>query len=333
MAYKNVGVPRIYADLTNYLNILGQDVSNENNSGLDCAIMKQIDGNSLTFEWADTLPWSSIGFAENSYISLMNHNFNQDTIINLNLGETDITLLSTENVLNINSSNNGIYANDTGTSILTFDGTDINEDSLELSLSENNLGIGSVSFGFYYDIPHAPDTDLNMTVEFDGYESVTTKSGSTLSNVMYMGAPWWYDLDDNKKEPWAVGSTNGITKKAGRKSWDLKFSYISSKDLFASNYMSNTYMDDPSSSYNDIYATNLDMSSDSTSFEYNLNNDNSFMSILQKITNGSKFIFQPDNQSSNPSDFHICTLDQNSLSVRQTAYQVYEFSLKISECW
>jgi len=333
MAYKNVGVPRIYADLTNYLNILGQEVSNENNSGLDCAIMKQIDGNSLTFTWNDTLPWNLIGNAKNSYISLMNHNFDSSININLTLGSQVIEYNTRDDVLNINSYNEFISTHDTGTSILTFDEEDNSANSLTLTFSEENLGIGSVSFGFYYDIPHAPDTDLNMTVEFDGYESVTTKSGSTLSNVMYMGAPWWYDLQDNKKEPWAVGDTNGITKKAGRKSWNLKFSYISSKDLFASNYMSNTYMDDPRMNYNNIYGTNNDTTDNDQEFQYILSNDDSFMSILQKITNGGKFIFQPDNQSSNPSDFHICTLDQNSLSVRQTAYQVYEFSLKISECW
>ena len=65
-----------------------------------------------------------------------------------------------------------------------------------------------------------------------------------------------------------------------------------------------------------------------------ISNDNSFISqVLNKIGNGDKFIFQPDNTNNNPDQFAICILDQDSLSIKQVAYKVYDISLKIREVW
>ena len=70
-----------------------------------------------------------------------------------------------------------------------------------------------------------------------------------------------------------------------------------------------------------------------SSFEHNLLNDNSFTSIMQKIGNGQRFLFQPDNTNNNPDQFAICILDQDSLSIKQVAFNVYDISLKIREVW
>ena len=355
----------------------------------------------------------------------------------------------------------------------------------------DDIYLGSISFGRFYDMPHSPDLDLSMEIEFDGYDQSKTMNGSTLTNVRYAGAPWWYDKDGNKVEPWSVGQSTGVSKRNGRRTWNLKFSYMSDKDLFASNYMSNTYAEEGSlasydegdtdilnlgaelltttdlgsltngvmsagdtelgwthhatydydsatrvatgvtlvsdgtpdsesdkyqtlhsnsfsitadveyqveysftlnsgslsavtiqsdpvgsqlgyskglgaaytagvkysisetfiatttdtASYLDFYtlgstAVNITIHSASiksvnrSDFYHTIDTDDSFSAqVLNKVSHGEKFIFQPDNTANNPSDFAICVLDQDSFSMKQSAYNVYDISMKIKEVW
>ena len=63
-------------------------------------------------------------------------------------------------------------------------------------------------------------------------------------------------------------------------------------------------------------------------------NDNSFNFVLNCTLGGTlPFIFQPDNNVSNPSDFAICVLDGNSFSMERSAFNVYDIDMKIKEVW
>ena len=73
---------------------------------------------------------------------------------------------------------------------------------------------------------------------------------------------------------------------------------------------------------------------DNDNFYYTLDNDDSFHAqVLNRIGNGQRFIFQPDNNNNNPDQFAICQLDQESLNIRQVAYKTYNIKLKIREVW
>ena len=194
----------------------------------------------------------------------------------------------------------------------------------------STFNMNCLTFGRYYDMPVSPDLDLSMTTEFDGYDTTTTLGGSTLTNVRYTGAPWWRDSEGNKIEPWLIGESNGVSKRNGRRVWSLKFSYLSDKDIFSSNYMSNTYLESGSGSG---YESD-DLTTDGNNFEYTLENDDSFVAqVLNKVGNGQRFIFQADNTNNNPSDFAICVLDQESLQIKQVAFKTYSISLRIREVW
>ena len=91
--------------------------------------------------------------------------------------------------------------------------------------------------GHYYDMPHSPDLDVKMDIEFDGYDTTETLGGSTLTNIRYEGAPKW-----GTKNAWEIGESNPYYKRRGRRIWSLKFSYLNDKDLFPSNYSSNTWL-------------------------------------------------------------------------------------------
>ena len=97
--------------------------------------------------------------------------------------------------------------------------------------------INSITLGHFYDMPVSADLKLNMEIEFDGYDQIDTTGGSTLTNVRYTGSPQW-----GNNNPWEIGDSNPIYKRNGRRTWSMKFSYISDKNLFASNYSSNTFL-------------------------------------------------------------------------------------------
>ena len=128
-----------------------------------------------------------------------------------------------------------------------------------------------------------------------------------------------------------IGEPTAIGRRRGRRVWSMNFKYLSQEDLFASNYMSNTYME-TDSGYD---SADLDTDADGNEvFYYNLDSDDSFHAqVLNKIGNGQRFIFQPDNTNNNPDQFAICQLDQDSLDIKQVANGVYDISLKIREVW
>ena len=62
---------------------------------------------------------------------------------------------------------------------------------------EDNLKVGSVSTGIFYDL-RSPDLDLELTTEFDGFNRAQTLGGAKITSIRYSGSPWWYDTDANK---------------------------------------------------------------------------------------------------------------------------------------
>ena len=99
--------------------------------------------------------------------------------------------------------------------------------------------------------------------------------------------------------------------------------------------MSNNYLEN--SADNSGYNSNdmvLDSNNHPTEFEYTLEDDNSFIAqVLNKVSNGQRFIFQPDNTNNNPDQFAICMLDMTTFSIKQVAFKTYEIEMDIREVW
>ena len=309
--------------------------------------------------------------------------------------------------------------------------------------STERLFMNSLALGHYYDMPYSPDLNLSMEISYDGSDTITTSGGATITNIRYEGNPNWNDIG-----AWQVGESKSNITRAGRRIWNLSFSYLSDNDLFASNYMSSTYMEN-SDGYKDedvnIYnwgqdhVTNGSFASDAswtknsnwaitggkavadgsssddinqtspaaivgkiyllkytistltsgTGFQikyggvsgttrtatgtydeiitatstdrlrisaagdaagtiddvsvqmanpseylHTIAEDDSFYAkVLNYVGNGQKFIFQPDSDANNPSDFAICIIDQSSIKIAQSAYKTFNMSLKIKEVW
>ena len=187
----------------------------------------------------------------------------------------------------------------------------------------------SIQLGHFYDMPVSPDLDIEMEIEFDGFDSQTTIGGSTLTNVKYYGNPMWNDLN-----AWEVGhKSDNYYRRNGRRKWNLKFGFIADEDLFASNYSTTNFLSNTgdNSGYN---SADIETSENGDVFANTLADDNSFHSrVLNYIGNGQRFIFQPNSDNNNPDQFAVCVLDQDSISINQVAFKSYEMSLKIKEVW
>jgi len=132
--------------------------------------------------------------------------------------------------------------------------------------------------------------------------------------------------------------------RSGRRTWDLKFSYMDDGDLWGSNqslsYIANTISGyegqgvvDPDG---DIHTTTENDGS-LTDGDFNdnlLTDDNFFSQVWHKTLGGTlPFIFQPDGSNNNPDQFCIAKFKDSSLKATQSAYNVYDISVSIEEVW
>ena len=180
--------------------------------------------------------------------------------------------------------------------------------------------LGDISAGWSYAMPHSPDLELTQGISNESIKTQTTKGGHTLTNAGYNQQPNWI------RQPWTTGTTNTVAEgrtvfPVGRRSWNLKFSYISDTDLFPSSYNSATGIFQWS-------GTDPDTGIAGTNFFIKDN----FVDKVYHGTNGFQlpFIFQPD---SNTEEYAICRINNDSISFNQTSHNVYDISLDIIEVW
>ena len=501
MAYQKVGTPRFYIDEISRLKDLGIVSSEQDTNleliGLNPEVGKDVQnitgGGEIIYNWESEgvdpknywKDYAYRGIDTQAYFAVLNFKSPYGTAsVMVSPNNYASTMDNVDNIINSSLESLGGFNSPVENGVSIFTG-DISGWYGEFSepTSENPDGsysptyqeiriesifeeyVGCYSAGFYYDMPLNPDLDLSMSIEYDGFTNIKTLSGHTITQANYQGSPWWYDKNGNKVEPWSVGQSTGISKRNGRRVWKLKFSYMSDKDLFASNYGSSTYgeqenfteigydggdVDDKnwteisltngnfetgdltgwSNNFNasvvsdgsggyvvrinsaiseisyiaqvvnfennieykfiyevfsytegNIILEGLDVTgadiqleetvgvheviftakekpslvirrksesvatdikldnfklykSNPSDFQYTIDNDDSFSAqVLNKISHGEKFIFQPDNTSNNPSDFAICVLDGNSFEMKRTAPNVYDIEMTIREVW
>ena len=366
MAYSNVGTPVFYIDNYLYHKTIGTNLSNIAETGDDTydqyavkpssypnlynlspsiaknitipdgyheykmAIWTPMPSSVLDYDFSGNMKW---------YWAILNHDIPSFIV---GFASDD----SSESAITVNSDStevlNGGFLGDNfyplnGSSIITYsENLPLQHSRLFISNIDSSIlleSIGAVSTGIQYTMPHSPDLNLTMEVEFDGVKTITTSGGGSISNVKYSGNPLWVN-GDNKTNPFDVyEDTLDVTttgaRRNGRKSWSLKFSFIADTDLFSSHPRASSYIDPSVDTSN--YASD-DIASD-TSYKYNIETDDSFHAQVWNKTLGGAlpFIFQPD--SNDRDDFYICKFDQDSLRIRQSAYKVYDISVKIVESW
>ena len=330
MAYSNVSTPVFYIDNLLYHKTMGTIQTEYTDLvSMSPSTSQQYDVSNFNFYIPNLVDCDFTGNM-NFYYAILNHNFGDNTSATFSL---------------IDSAADGNGDAITPTQLLNGDGA-LNGSSIMTSSSQlsngyinstftdfTSLVIGAVSIGIQYTMPHSPDLKLNMEIEMDGTDTITTSSGASISNIKYTGNPLWNN-GSNFTNPFEVySSTLDVrstgARRNGRKTWSLKFSYIADTDLFSSNPKASSYIDPSVDTSN--YASG-DIAAD-TSYAYNIDTDDSFYAQVWNKTLGGAlpFIFQPD--SNDRDDFYICKFDQDSLKISQSAFKVYDIAVKIIEVW
>ena len=332
MAYQNVGTPRFYINVLEWMDSSG--ILN----GLD-NIYRTLPVSPTNWRpYWDVAPSgssSTLGFSGNlGFIAILGHTMNTH-----GAGFT-IRDLTSQTYLASGTSAAGVDA-----IAINYGGVDSSPDYDGFTIASvtddfNELGsvylhvnsstnIGSIVIGTYYDMPHSPDLSLTMSREYGGTKEFTTYNGSSMSNTMWSSTPQWGNLG-----AWELGDSNPALSKSGRRSWDLTFSYMDDGDLWGSNPHLGTgeWGIQDSSLYGDDLHTE---SGNVGQFLYDIiTDDNFFSQVWHKTLGGTlPFIFQPDNSNFNPDQFAICRFKDNSLKATQSAFNVYDISLSIEEVW
>ena len=314
MAYQNVGTPRFYI---NVLEWLYSTASISFFRNIYRTLPVDQDHGSLIWGGGsyDAGNISTLGLLnDKSFFAVLGHDL-AGTSFWFSNTETNL-----QEIVNFNADYAPSYM---GFSMATFNGT--GADNIEFSIGQSDKKTGSAVVGTYYDMPHSPDLKLTMTREMDGVKKIRTKGGVDLVNHRYIKPALWGDA--GAWELYSGTPNNTALSRTGRRLWDLSFSHLQDSDIFPdvsslSNYGTSGYGDG-----DDVWANTL-------------LDDNTFFGQVIHKTNGGQlpFIFQPCTDSVRPdindnTQFAICKFDMNTFEFRQVANGVYNVKLKIREVW
>tara|TARA_R100000655_G_scaffold104286_1_gene151376 strand:+ start:6314 stop:7450 length:1137 start_codon:yes stop_codon:yes gene_type:complete len=220
MAYQNVGTPRFYVDILQWLKSQGQLSQDSYTSQFltDGDFMDLVginptnqltfpdgDGNNDLLRFKSALDFDKIMPNEKNFSMVLGHNFGsanssyKTSIIDSN--DVYYTVSSSELINNTSGTTSGTIALD-GFSILTGNDAQEAENCNRMQFrfdyqgtggtyNNNPLKIGSLLYGTYYDMPHSPDLSLKLSYDYDGIKTQQTKGGATLSNALYSKPADW----------------------------------------------------------------------------------------------------------------------------------------------
>ena len=207
-------------------------------------------------------------------------------------------------------------------------GAEENIDKIRLAINvteDTDAKIGSISYGRWFEPSHSPDLKVRLISEYDGVTNQTTVGGNSITNVNHLGQPHWGDLP-----AWTLEKKEGHDYKLGadtnRRVWELSFSYMTDDDVFSKSNNPNKF---------------FTVTDDSYVF------DSSMASFFRLTLNGSlPFIFCPSSAGSNTEanneeqiqqgdkdlEFAICKLTKN-LKLQEQAPNLYRTTIQFREVW
>ena len=183
------------------------------------------------------------------------------------------------------------------------------------SYPPTDFNIGSIGFGNYIDLV-APDLNLIKSISYEGVKRQRSLSGADYTNINYLGAPDWLN-----GQPWTLSnedSSKARVGKNGRRSWNIKFSYLSNDDLFYDISQSNI-------------AGTTGFNTDGIENNFTAGSE---IQLLWDLTLGGSlpFIFCPDKDATDP-EFCVARFKDSVLKAEQVAYQTWNLSITVEECW
>ncbi len=171
----------------------------------------------------------------------------------------------------------------------------------------NDLRIGCIMVGTYYDMPHSPDMTLARSISFDKNKIFESMGGQKYGLATNLGR----HVSSTSRSPFLVGTQSAVDDVFfGRIAYDFAFSYIQDTDLLPAEYV-------------DVDALHT---STTRSFVMDVWNNT--------LGNLLPFIFSVDNTSTGAnaeSELIFARFDSNTLDMKQIAHKLYNIRLKITE--
>lgn len=176
----------------------------------------------------------------------------------------------------------------------------------------DDLYIGAIMYGEYFDFPANADVGYSIAYDYDETEQKRSLGGSDYSTIRHYGSPMWaytpawttYSSTTN------IGSTSTnpyhFMKRPGRKKISMNFSNVADDKIFSDNpYSSGDYLD-------------------STAFH---------PAFYQQIAGSHHpFLFSFDNTTTSYKDF--CFVRSiNGLNTKQVAANTFNFKMNLEETW
>lgn len=336
MSYQRIGIPKVYADYSNYALTLGKIDSTDftfTSSGsvplstsshimgmfdMKPSNLQQINCNATNDILRITMDThlTTDSQVDNNFVAILGHNL-KEAGAKFQIEQSDNNFSSTYDAISntevVNASFSSSYftpANN-GWSLATFaDNTASSNNNrywrivIEPSSSSYtaNIKIGAILFGEVISFPHSPDLQITRQFIFDGVNKQTSIGGQTYANAQYVsGADWFLDplnIDASRTTP------NPI-RKTGRQSWNMNFSYLTDTDVF------------PETLYS------ID----------GLVQGNDFYTNLINRTHGGMlpFLFQYDSTLTDGQDSFLWCRLNNTPSFEQVANRVWSTSINLLE--
>ena len=209
------------------------------------------------------------------------------------------------------------------------------------SVGNPMINLGCISTGYTWETPNTPEMNYTMERSFEGVDKYNTKGGSQLHNVRYTGPPAWgdaaawqlYQLHNQDTEygggQFAYPETRGT--RIGRRSWTLEFPAIVQEKMVPAwesfNYLERPFLN-PSASQLPNVADGF------SSLSPEMQGDDFISCVINRTLGGTlPFIFQWDLESAKQGDFALCRLDMDSFTIKQSAHNIFDLSIKVIETW
>tara|TARA_B100001250_G_scaffold387403_1_gene384769 strand:- start:13080 stop:14177 length:1098 start_codon:yes stop_codon:yes gene_type:complete len=360
--YQSVGTPRFWVSALQWLYVqrfLNPIAGNDDGSYLTGKSVKKIvmvnptcptvltfpvgatGAYVITFHASHSFNFHNLMPSKNNFYMLLGHNFGSFSSGNncshkIQLGGGAYNQLAGNPYVNFNSSGYSPYD---GFSISIGDNHNTaNEPRVRFIIQDYDNSypyeIGSILYGTYYDIEHAPNIDLSMSREYNKQVEHTGTTGQSITNSLGTSSPNWsrlhpWQLAENDFYSYAGYRPGMSATQSGRRVWDLKFQYLDHSSVIGANTSLNNIRYDSTDNINseDAYSVNR--------FQNGLLKNYDFFSVVWHKTLGGTlpFVFQPDSNNKSPDQFAICKIKSNSLKINQTAPNLYDIGLVIEEVW
>ena len=280
----------------------------------------------------DTGLASPDSLAESNYLAILNHNFDDaDVVITVQVDDTSsqfgsshVDISNTSNhVKLINAAANNtageIDPANNGWTLITWATSTSDNQRIRITFEDDggadenfadDVVMGSIMYGEYFDLPNSPDLSVQTSVDYDGTKLKKSLGGNSYASSTFFGQPDWYKTLAWNNTDTSNQNTYAFEKRTGRMKHALKFSYLTDTDVWSEN---------PSTH------------DDTDEWFDTLTIHNSFYNKV--IGQHHPFLFCIDGASTVEGDYGMFRLSDNSFKATQSANRLWDIAFNIQETW